>query len=218
MCIDIENLIEKIIVDSPNSIDFFRRLTDTIATITLPYSYTSTVGHPDNIKNDIFINDKLCTLYDNYKVTDDLKEYQIFDAIRHLFLHYCNGGVYESFKYRETEEWYPKIIIRKNIGKRDDIDALDDEITIYRGTSCDEFESGKFSQSWTLDKDIAYDFAFIKYANRPKYTNTSRALVEVKINKEHIYHYIKSDREQEVIIDEREIIQGSLDSLSNLNN
>ncbi len=218
MCIDVEDLIEKIIVDSSKSVNLFRQLTDTIATMTLPYPYTSTVGHPNNIKNDKFINDKLCALYDNNKITGDPKEYQIFDVIRHSFLHYCSGGVYDLFKYRETEEWYPKIVIRKNIGKRDDINALDDEIIIYRGTSCDEFESGKFSQSWTLDKDIAYEFAFIRYADRPKYANTVRALVEAKVKKEHIYHYIKSDREKEAIIDEREIITGSSKLLSDSNN
>ncbi len=206
MCIDVEDLINKILTDTSESINLFKKLIDMISTMILPYAYTSEICSLANMQNDKFINIRLHELYEKYKVTSNQEEYQIFDVIRHAFILYCNGGVYDVFKYMETEEWYPKVIIRENIGKRDDINVLDDEIVVYRGTSKDEFTSGNFSQSWTIDKNVAYDFAFHKYIGRPKYLNTIRVVLEAKVNKKNAYYFSKSDTEKEVIIDERKII------------
>ncbi len=210
MNIDVDDLTNKILNDVPNSISLFQSLIDFISTITLPYTYTSEMGSFNNIKNEDFINKELSRFYEKYKITDTVAEYNLFDSVRHAFLLYSSGGIYDLFKHRETEEWYPKVIIRKNIGSREDIDVLNDKITVYRGTSKDEYESCQFSQSWTTDKGIANDFAFYRYVGLPKYANTLRALVEAKINKKDIYLFSQNDYEKEVILDERKLIKSSI--------
>lgn len=42
-------------------------------------------------------------------------EYSIFDSFCHAFIFFKQYGLYELYKHREAEEWYPKIIIRSKI-------------------------------------------------------------------------------------------------------
>jgi len=171
MGICLNDLSQKILSDAPSNTDFFKQLVDFILTLNPPYQYGE-LGHINNRKNHQYLDKELYNFFNKFNFGNDSLEHFIFDNIRHAFINYCKGGILEVYKYREAEVWYPKIIIQSNIEDKIDIDKLDQEITIYRGTSDIEYNSSKFSQPWTLDKDIARDFAFIHYATQPKYNQS----------------------------------------------
>ena len=82
-----------------------------------------------------------------------------------------------------------------------------DIITIYRGTSLIEYNSKIYSQSWTLDKKIANDFAY--KIGKSKYLDTERVIIKAEIYKNDIYAYIL--KEQECIINSKKIISKSIE-------
>ena len=86
------------------------------------------------------------------------------------------------------------------MGKREDIDLLDNEIIIYRGTSLKEYESGTFSQSWSLDIDIARNFAFSHYFRQKMFSDTMRVVIKTEIIKSEIFYYSNDNNEKEVVI------------------
>lgn len=209
MNICLADLSEKILSDSPQHILFFRNLIDYMTEIKTPYQYGE-LGSSNNNKNQDYLNDKLFKFTKKWIDEEDIIAYEIYDNLRHAFVIYNEFGVYEVYKLREAELWYPKVIIRNNIGSRDFMKKLDNKVIVYRGTSNDEYESRKFSQAWTTSKDIAYQFAFMHYQGYPKYQNTERVLVKAKIDKQFIYYYNEDENEKEVILDEREILIDSL--------
>lgn len=134
------------------------------------------------------------------KISSDKDNYYIFDTLRHSFSSFKFGGLIQLYERAEKEEWYPKIIINKFIGKDDDIDLLHSDVTIYRGTSFEEYQEGNFSQSWSLRQDIAKGFAFNHYRRQQLYSGTKRVVLQTKISKKSIYYYDKNNNEQEVIV------------------
>ncbi|MCT4006869.1 hypothetical protein HZQ22_16050 [Elizabethkingia anophelis] len=79
--------------------------------------------------------------------------------------------------------------------KRRVYDGLPDVVTIYRGMSVKEFNSGDFRLSWTLDKNIAEEFK-----ERSELLYGQKSMVhELKIDKAKILAYL-NDEEQEVIV------------------
>jgi hypothetical protein len=115
------------------------------------------------------------------------------------------------YKYREAEGWYPKIIIKENIGTRKHVNTLDPNITIYRGTSKDEYNSKEFGQSWTINKTVANEFAFNHYLGQPEHQGTKRVVIKTTINRTNIFYFDKDDYEKEVIIDTKAIIIDSVE-------
>ena len=142
---------------------------------------------------------------DKNGINDEKDSYYIFDNLRHAFNSYKFGGLIQFYERAEKEDWYPKIVINSFLGKQENIDLLDNEITVYRGTSFTEYESGIFSQSWSLDKDIARKFAFVHYMRQTSYSNTKRVLLKTEINKNDIFYYNKDNNEKEVIINPNNI-------------
>ena len=138
-------------------------------------------------------------------IKEDTEEYYTFDSIRHAFISFKAGGIYNLYKHREAECWYPKVLIRNNMGISSNVDDLDSEITIFRGTSKEEYDSAIYSQSWTLYRKVAEEFAFKHYENQEDYKTTSRIVLQTSISKNHVYYYDKYDDEQEIIIDERKL-------------
>jgi len=210
MSICIDDLQKKILFDASSEITFFKELINLFITLNLPYEYLE-LGHMNNSLNAKFINQELFTLQEENNIDEDSNAYLIFDSLRHAYINYSEGGILSVHKGREAEVWYPKIIIRSNLGDRNDIELLNDEIVIYRGTSKDEYNSKIFGQSWTLDEVIAKKFAFEHYKGKSNYENTVRVLLKTKINKQDIFYYKNGDREKEVIVNSKLII---LDSIS----
>lgn len=214
MNICLVDLNKKIISDSPTKLKFFNYLIEFIIRLKPKLEYKEELSHSNNSDNMEFLNKKLLGFIMKYNIEESSKEYFIFDNLRHAFINYSQDGVYGMYKHREDEGWYPKIIINKNIGTRNDINSLDTEVVIYRGTSEDEYNSKIFGQSWTIDEHIAKEFAFIHYSRQEDYNDTVRVVVKAKINKDNIYYFDKDDQEKEVIVNESQIIISSIELIN----
>lgn len=207
MNICLEDFNNKLLTDAENHLEYFKHLIDFMIALTPPHQYSLIqCTDPKYMENDQFLNDRFFDFIKKYSISDDTNEYHISDTIRHAFLSFKEGGIYRLYKAREAEGWYPKVIIRQNLGSRDSIGNLEVEVVIYRGTSKEEYTSGVFGQSWSLSEKIANEFAFKHYSVHDGYINTSRVLMKSRIRNDSIYYYDEDDSEKEIIIDEREII------------
>lgn len=192
LCVD--DVVQKIKNDAPLEKEFFRDLIDWI---------TILYNAKEQTIDDKFINNEFYMLLDKHDISEDSLAHFISDNLRHAFTHFIQGGVLQMYQYREAEVWYPKVIIRKRLGLKTDIDTLEKEVIIYRGMSIDEHSSQNYAQSWTLDEKIAKSFAFQHYIGQPDYQDTIRIVSKTKIKIDHIFYYDEKNKEQEVIIDER---------------
>lgn len=78
-------------------------------------------------------------------------------------------------------------------------DSLPDLVTIYRGTSLDEYEKQEYGQSWTLSKEKAEFFAY-KYNHF--HEGTKRVVVSTQLTKNDIFAYTSERDEEECLINE----------------
>lgn len=192
---------KKILSDVPQSCNFFNSLFEYIISLKIPYEYEDALMSYNNDENREYINKSLYDFLEQNGLTEDSDEHFIFDNIRHAFINFKQGGILNMYQCREAEVWYPKIIINRFLGNKDDISEIEEPIKIFRGTSLEEYDSQNFGQSWSLNKKVAEEFAFVHYKSQPDYQNTERVVLEVNINKDRIFYYEKDGREQEVIID-----------------
>ncbi len=204
MCICLEDLENHLSSQVPTKLPFFKKLFDFIIDIEPPKKY-SEVACMDDIVNDDYINSEITSFSEQYHISKNTQEYFIIDNIRHAFVAFKSGGIDLLYKTREAENWYPKIVIRKNFRKLD-VDHLPEQVFIFRGASKVELDSGNFGQSWTLCEKIAEDFAFKHYDGHKNYNGSIRVILETRIDKKYIYYYDEADNEKEVVIDERKII------------
>ncbi len=204
MCICLDDLLDHLTSKVPAKIGIFNEFFNFLAGLNPPHQ-SSELGSPEYYENDKYLNREIMENCQTLGIKDDTDEYFIVDAFRHAFISFKDGGLYSLYKNRQAENWYPKIIVRRKIGKNN----LSGNVVIYRGTSKEEHEIGKYSQSWTLKKEVAMDFAFKHYQHHEDYISTERVVLKSTISSRHIYYYDESDNEQEVIIDEREIINKS---------
>ena len=75
------------------------------------------------------------------------------------------------------------------------LNKLPNEITIYRGGSKTELKTKKFGISWTLDKNIAENFANVKSIRDKK----EMVVIEKIISKKDVVAYLISRKEEEII-------------------
>jgi hypothetical protein len=209
MCICIDHLSNKIFEETPQEIDFFNKLINYYISITFPHNSEHDLSYREQSENRDIFESKLNTFESDNTLEEDSKTSKIYDELYHALRSYTTEGLLGLYKHKDATFWYPKILITQNIGSRNDINNLDEEVIIYRGTNIDEFNSKVFSQAWTLDKKIAQQFAFVHYVGQPNYINTSRVIIKAKINKNDIYFYDKSLMEQEVVINPSEIVTTS---------
>lgn len=206
MSICIDDLTNKILNDVPNISSFFNELFEYMMQLTIPYSYDySNLSNPNNKKLRKYLEKKLYGFLEKKGFTEDSEEYPILDTICLCYINFKEDGIVRMYKNRQPEFWYPKVIITQFIGIKEDIDELDDEVLIFRGTSKEEYDSGIFRQSWSLSKTIAKEFAFSTYKEQDYYKNTLRVVLSATIKKYFILFYDKNrkehKREDEVIID-----------------
>lgn len=208
MSICIDDLTNKILNDVPNSSYFFNDLFEYMMQLTIPYTYNYK-NLPNNKKLRKYLNEKIYEFFEKNGFTANDKEYLIFDAICHCFINFKEDGILKMYKNRQPEFWYPKVIITKFIGMKEDIDELDNEVLIFRGTSQEEFNSSIFGQSWSLSKAVANKFAFNTYKNIDHHKNTLRVILSTTIKKDSILFYDKNRKEYngeaEVIIDTKHL-------------
>jgi len=78
------------------------------------------------------------------------------------------------------------------------LSTLPENLTIYRGMTVQEFESGDFGVSWTLRKDVAEFFAY-KYCRNQATAHLPKMVHELPIKKSDIIAYFGERKEFEVI-------------------
>ncbi len=203
MNIDLNHLFEEI-NKFPDDKSLIKEYLGILVSINLPYKEFE-LGDSQFYENEEYFDEQWKKFWDKNGINDEKDSYYIFDNLRHAFNSYKFGGLIQFYERAEKEDWYPKIVINSFLGKQENIDLLDNEITVYRGTSFTEYESGIFSQSWSLDKDIARKFAFVHYMRQTSYSNTKRVLLKTEINKNDIFYYNKDNNEKEVIINPNNI-------------
>jgi hypothetical protein len=209
LCICLDDLANKILTDAPQETKFFKDMLDYYLTIKFPYDMNSNLNEFEIEENSIVFESELTSFYDGNELEDDSKASPIDEELYHVLRSYSKKGLSGVWYYREASLWYPKIIITKNFGSRDIVDSLDDIVTIYRGTSQEEFESNKFGQAWSLKKNIANKFAFTHYKESDNYKDTLRVVIQAQISKYDIYHY-REYPEGEVVINPTKLIAGSI--------
>lgn len=130
-------------------------------------------------------------------IKDD-KVIQVFDALRVAFTQYSRGGLYELYTYQENGEWHPEIILTE-ILTPNDIDSLNETLTLYRGCDISEFESKHFRQAWTTSLAVAKNFAYTHYLGYDGFDTTRRVVLETTYSREHVL-FSKQSGEYEVVI------------------
>lgn len=201
MCLDLKDIQFHIPKVSLDHMDYFRDIFEFMVGEYNYYSNKFTNGTIlDKTLMERKINSKFTAINKEHKIKENSECYNIGDVLRHFFLHFCEGGVVQAYKYRETDYWYPKIIFRERI--ESDIDSLDKELIVYRGASKEEYNARVYGQSWTLDKTVAYKFAFSQYSYSLEYIGTKRVILKAIISRENILLYEKDNqhKEQEVIV------------------
>lgn len=128
----------------------------------------------------------------------------ILDSLRHAFSLFARNGLHELFTGQENMDWYPKVILSKEL-KPNDISELPNLVTLYRGTDIAEHNSSSYGQSWTTCKEIAYLFAFKHYMGQPSFEIGKRVILMTTIPKEHAY-FSSQMGEFEVVIDTGELL------------
>ena len=162
------------------------------------------LGSEEFYENEDIFTSFVLDFWSKNKITSENNSYYIFDNLRHAFHSFKFGGLIELYKCQQNEEWYPKIYIVEFLGKEEDILILPERITIYRGTSLKEYESGVFSQSWSLSIDVAKTFAFCHYLGKEMFSDTLRVVIKTEISKSEIFYY-SDDNEEEIVINSHNI-------------
>jgi len=124
---------------------------------------------------------------------------EVLDSIRHAFYVFSNQSVKDLYFHHENECWYPKILISKTIDVEELID-YESTFIIYRGCDKSELADNSYGQSWTVNKEVAKDFAYRHYQNQSWFRKTQRIVVKAEIDKSNIYLSRLWHSEQEVVI------------------
>ena len=165
-------------------------------------------GINKNTKNNKVCNpvgDKILNIFEvnTLGMNEDCHDYIYYDNLRHAFSTFSRGGLEGLWRGIEiSENWYPKVLITKPFGQIGNINELPaGQFDIYRGTSVEELSSENFRQSWSLDKDIAKEFAYIHGADYENRSGTTRCVLTAKISRHHVFWTGKLSYEKEVVVD-----------------
>lgn len=208
MCIDPE-FINKILDEFSNEKQLIEEYLEYLIDYKFPYS-CSEMWH----KNQKHFESYYIKFWKYYEIDEGKEYYKIFDNFWRIFLNFKKEGVIHSYEKMDSEDtYYPKIIVKKYYGKEEDINELQEPIIIYRGTSIEEYDSGNFSQSWSLSYNEAKKFAFEKYRWNIDKLGKSRVVLKTEITKSDIFYFNKSNGEKEVVINPKDIKKESVEIL-----
>ena len=122
----------------------------------------------------------------------------VLDVLRYDFCSFARGGLRSLYLNQEKQNWSPQIIINKII-EPNSIDALPENIILYRGTSYSEFKHKNYGQSWTTNIKTANEFAYIHYQNQPWFDKKNRVVLKTNYSKSEVF-YASDSYEYEVVI------------------
>lgn len=187
MCIEPEQYITRIVTYEKSIQKVFRGLG----------VYLTENDTDKNEWNDNYLC-KVYALLDTHNITQgDLpNEYETADILIRSFARYKKWGLLELYCRAESDAWDPLPKISTSLYShmdelnKEEFDKLPHELTIYRGTSYEEYkycgygsdsQYDGYGQSWTLDKQKAEYFAY--ELGEEKYEDTRRAVMKAKIDK-----------------------------------
>ncbi|MBB1299081.1 MULTISPECIES: hypothetical protein [unclassified Pseudoalteromonas] len=106
-----------------------------------------------------------------------------------------DGGRFGLFKGRQAEWQGPIVTLRPEDVSESDVEVLTEGMSIYRGMSEAELNSGQFGQSWTTNLDVAKRFAQETYSDM-----LQGIVVRTCLDKKNAIYHSKADFELEVIL------------------
>lgn len=190
--------IEKILSKYPTKKQLIEEYLEYLIDYSFPYD-SPVIGSLEQHRNNKDYEKYYTNFWKDNDINDKKLYYKLFDNFWRIIKHFKIGGIIYAYEKMDSEDsYYPKIILNKYYGIDDDINNLDESITIYRGTSRDEYDSGDFSQSWSLSCDIAKKFAFEHYTWCK--LGTCRVILKTNITKSDIFYFNRNNTEQEVIV------------------
>ncbi len=201
MCIDISVYEDRIVTYSKNDFTFFGELGR--------FLVESDIDNPDFIEDSKKLQEQ-----HSIKSEESIETAHVLTYAVKIFRE-KDGGLLTSYLLTESEIWQPLPKIEKSL--YDEMAAADQEIynnlpnsniTIYRGTSLNEYESANFGQSWSLDKAQANHFAF--NLQQEKDNCGARVILCAMIDKEDIYAYSSHNQESLCIINSKKIISNTV--------
>lgn len=151
--------------------------------------------------------EELIKSHHNYIVdeVEDEEVIQVFDALRHSFSCYAYNGLHQLYTRQENECWHPKIKITE-ILTPNDIENLDQVLTLYRGCDVSEFESGNFGQAWSTSLESAKEFAYLHYKDQDWFDIDRRVVLETTYSRDHVL-FSDQSIEFEVVVDAERLVE-----------
>lgn len=147
-----------------------------------------------------FIRSHYCDLVKSIRNNDAI---QIFDALRHSFSCYAYNGLHQLYTRQENESWHPKIRLTEVLFPND-IDLLNETLTLYRGCDISEFKDKEFGQAWTTSLNVAEDFAYNHYSGQEWFDTEKRVVLKTTYSKNHVL-FSDQSIEYEVAIDTKKL-------------
>ncbi|MGK3369205.1 hypothetical protein [Citrobacter youngae] len=147
-----------------------------------------------------FIRSHYCDLVKSIRNNDAI---QIFDALRHSFSCYAYNGLHQLYTRQENENWHPKIRLTEVLFPND-IDLLNEILTLYRGCDISEFKDKEFGQAWTTSLNVAEDFAYNHYSGQEWFDTEKRVVLKTTYSKNHVL-FSDQSIEYEVAIDTKKL-------------
>lgn len=145
---------------------------------------------------EIFIKSYYCDLVESI---EDNEVKQVFDALRYSFACYAYNGLHQLYTRQENESWHPKIILTE-ILYPNDIDSLNEILTLYRGCDISELDNKDFGQAWTTSLSVAEAFAYTHYSGQEWFDTEKRVVLKTTYSKDHVL-FSEQSVEYEVAID-----------------
>jgi hypothetical protein len=144
----------------------------------------------------------MCSSFDRFqsflKIKDQLNDKDYWLTLADAYtgsdnLYYLKEEVKEAFLEDRSQREY---LMKKKELKI--YNSLPKSITIYRGMTVEELESGDFGVSWTLSKERAEFFAF-KYGRNLSTEGKPKIVHQLEVMKVEILAYFNERNEQEVV-------------------
>jgi len=132
------------------------------------------------------------------KIKDELNDIDYWRILADAYtgsdnLYYLKEEIKEAFLEGRSEREY--LMNKKELKV---YNSLPENITIYRGMTTEELESGDFGVSWTLSRERADYFAFT-YGRNFSTEGIPKVVHQLEVKKVEILAYFNERNEQEVI-------------------
>ena len=144
----------------------------------------------------------MCSSFDRFqtflKIKDQLNDKDYWRTLADAYtgsdnLYHLKEEIKEAFLEDRSEREY--LMNKKELKI---YNSLPENITIYRGMTTEELESGDFGVSWTLSKECADYFAYT-YGRNYATEGIPKLVHQLEVKKVEILAYFNDRNEQEVI-------------------